>query len=248
MMINFRFRYKMCIVIIKRSLNPNYSFFIGMNREERYTKHWDEISNYWEQYPEILGYRDHDSGGTWFAYNDNLTAILLNRESDKYQHLQSRSKIIFLSLKTANTLETAVENLLKVDVSSYKPFNLILVDNKNILWATNFYDNTVKSQTSTSLIKDDLIFVNRSHPNDLSEKRIALNIDKFRILKEPNPIENIWDDWSQILTTKCYAELPAEEKSLWLDSKEWGTLSSEIIAVPRTDKQSRVIHRVKTRW
>lgn len=237
----------MCIVIIKRSLNPNFSFFLGINREEKYTKHWDEISNHWEQYPGIFGYKDHDSGGTWFAYNNNLMAILINRESNKYEHLQSRSNIVLTSLNAANDLYTATQNLLKEDMSSYKPFNLILIDNRNILWATNFCENTVKSEISTVLIKDELIFINRSYPNDLNEKRIALNIDRFRVLKEPNPIENTWDDWEQVLTTKCYVDIPAEETCLWLDSKEWGTLLSEIIAVPRTDKQLRIIHRVKTR-
>ena len=237
----------MCIVLIKKSLNPDFSFFLGMNRDEKYTKQWDEISAHWKLYPHIFGYKDHDSGGTWFAYNKCLTAILINRETYNYHLLQSRSKIVLMALQNANSLDKAIENLSKEDTSFYKPFNLVLLNNKEIVLATNYYDNKLNYQVNVTHIEDDLVLINRSTPNDLNEKRIKLNIEKLRWLKEPNPKENKWDDWEQILTTECYAEGPEDENCLWLNSKEWGTLLSEIIAIPRKKNQIPVIHRVKTR-
>ena len=51
----------------------------------------------------------------------------------------------------------------------------------------------------------------------------------------------------QILTTECYAVSPEDENCLWLSSKDWGTLLSEIIAIHRNGKQVPIIHRVKVR-
>lgn len=239
---------RMCIAIIKRSLNPDFSFFVGINRDENYSKQWDEISNHWFRNPEIFGYRDHDSGGTWFAYNGYLTAILINRESNHYKDLCSRSKIVLMVLNNASSIEKALGNLLKVDARYYKPFNLIILNNKDIVLATNYYNNKVNYYTDVTYIEDDLTLINRSFPNDLNEKRIRLNIKKIQYLKEPNPKEGYWNDWEQILTTECYAETPEEERCLWLNSNVWGTLLSDIIAIPRKENQVPIIHRVKSRW
>lgn len=237
----------MCIVIIKRSLNPDYSFFIGMNRDEKYSKHWDEINSHWVSYPDIIGYRDHDSGGTWFGYNGDLTAILINRESIYFENLRSRSKIVLKTLQNAKNIFAAINNILDEDTKYYKPFNLVILDNKDIVLATNYYDNDVNSRVNVTHIIDDLTLINRSFPNDLHEKRIKMNIEKFQRVKEPNPKDNYWDDWEKLLTTECYAEVPEDETCLWLNSKEWGTLMSEIIAIPRKTNQMPIKHRVKTR-
>lgn len=237
----------MCIVIIKKSMNPDFSFFLAMNRDEKYTKCWDEINNHWKSCPDIFGYRDHDSGGTWFAYNQFLTAILINRECYDFGHLYSRSKIVLIALQNAKDLNTALENLLKEDTEYYKPFNIVILSNNKIAIATNYYNNKVNSRVNITYLDDDLILINRSFPNDLNENRIKLNIEKFHFLKEPDPKENVWSDWEQILTTECYAVSPEDENCLWLSSKDWGTLLSEIIAIHRNGKQVPIIHRVKVR-
>lgn len=237
----------MCIVVIKKSINPDFSFFLGLNRDEKYIKRWDDISNHWKLYPDIWGYRDHDTGGTWFAYNEHLTAILINRESHNYERLCSRSKIVLIALHNATSVKIALDNLSKENVNCYKPFNIIILNNKNIVLATNYYNNKVNCQLYITSIKDDLVLINRSFPNDFGEKRIRLNIEKFQRLNEPKPKENDWADWEQILTTECYAEVPEDESSFWLNSKEWGTLLSEIIVIPRKKNQTPIIHRVKTK-
>ena len=237
----------MCIAIIKRSSNPDYAFFIGLNRDEKYAKHWDEISNHWSQYPYIYGYRDHDTGGTWFAYNKRLTAFLINREEDNFEYLRSRAYIVLIALRNAFSLEEALDNLSKVDASLYKPFNLIVLNNESVVLATNYSDGRVYSQVKIVSIEDDLVFINRSFPNDLCQKRIALNMEIFSRLKEPNPRDNCWDEWKLVLTTECNVQVPDDESSLWINSKEWGTLLSDIIAIPRQNNQKPFIHRVKSR-
>lgn len=237
----------MCIVVIKKSKNPNYSFFIGMNREEKYSNTWEQISNHWFDFPDIYGYKDNLSGGTWFAYNKHLLAILINKESNEYEDLETRAYIVLHLLHNADSVNKAMENVANEDMSKYKPFNLIFLNREQVFWATNFYDNMMKSNLFFQILEDELIMLNRSFPNDMTEQRIASNFDKFKNTKEPIPQKNDWKAWEQLLTTECYADNPLQETCFWLNSKEWGTLSSDIIALSKDKNQLPVIHKVKER-
>jgi len=237
----------MCIAVIKRSKNPDYKFFIGVNREERYSNGWEKISNHWKDTPDIFGYKDNLSGGTWFAYNKNLLAILVNQESNGYEHLETRSNIVLQSLQNADSISHSISNLSDKDMSKYKPFNLLLFSRNQVFCITNFYDNEIKQDLSIQELDDELIMLNRSFPNDMSETRIVSNFDKFKNAKEPVPQENEWQEWEQLLTMECFTNFPSEETCLWLNSQEWGTLVSDIIALPKDKNKSPIIHNVKER-
>ena len=237
----------MCIAIIKRSKNPDYTFFIGLNREEKYSNSWKKINNHWKDNPDIFGYKDNLSGGTWFAYNNNLLATLLNRESNGYEHLETRSNIVLQSLQKSDSISQSINNLSDKDISKYKPFNLLLLSREQVFLVTNFYNNEIKNDLSLQELDDDLIMLNRSFPNDMSETRIISNFDKFKNAKEPIPQKNEWGDWEQLLTIECFANSPLEETCLWLNSQEWGTLVSDIIALPKDKNKSPIIHNVKER-
>jgi uncharacterized protein with NRDE domain len=235
------------MAIIKQSKNPNYPFFIGLNREENYSNGWEKINNHWKDTPDIFGYKDNLSGGTWFAYNKNVLAILINKESNEYEHLESRAYIVLHSLQNADSISKSIDNLYDMDMSNYKPFNLLLLNREQVVWATNFYGNEIKSNLSFRILEDELIMLNRSFPNDMNETRIASNFDKIKNAKEPVPQENDWKEWEQLLTTECFADKPWQETCLWLNSKEWGTLLSDIIVLPKDKNKQPIIHTVKER-
>jgi hypothetical protein len=235
------------MVVIKKSKDKDYAFFIGMNREEKYSNSWDNINNYWKDTPDVFGYKDNLSGGTWFAYNNNILAILINKESNGYEHLQSRAYIVLQSLRRADSLRKAIDNVENADMSKYRPFNFLLIDREKVLWTTNLNNNGIKKHLSFQVLDEELTMLNRSFPNDMSEKRIVSNFDKFKNTEEPNPIKNDWQEWEQLLTAECFAEEPSQETCLWLNSTEWGTLTSDIIVLPKDKNQMPVIHHVKER-
>ena len=237
----------MCIAVIKRSKNPDYSFFIGLNREEKYSNGWEKISNHWKEIPDIFGYKDNLSGGTWLAYSKNILAILINKESNRYEHLETRGNIILHALQNADNITISINNLSDMDMSKYKPFNLLLLNREQVFWATNFYNNEIKKDLSFQELDDEFIILNRSFPNDMNETRIASNFDKLKNAKEPVPQKNEWEEWKRLLTTECFANTPLQEIALWLNSQEWGTLTSDIIVLPKDKNQYPIIHNVKER-
>ncbi len=96
----------MCIVVIKKSKNPALRvLYRNEQRERNIIKHGTKSITTGQQLPDVLGYKDNTSGGTWFAYNESLIAILINKESNGYEQLETRSNIVLKALQDANNLK-----------------------------------------------------------------------------------------------------------------------------------------------
>jgi uncharacterized protein with NRDE domain len=237
----------MCIIIIKKSNSTNYSHFIGLNRDENYEKKWEGISNHWSEYPFTFGYKDLNTSGTWFAFNQYVMAITINKEGENIKNLESRSFLALESLKNAENTNEAINNLLNIDTSKIKPFNLVLISRDNIKYATNYYDKHLTIKIKYFDVDKNLILLNRSLPNDFKEKRLSCNFNKIISIKEPIPEKNNWKEWEDVLKEECFVNNKDQETTLWLNSNTWGTLISDIIAVTRDKNVPFIIHNVKTK-
>lgn len=220
----------MCIAVIKRSVNEEYSYFIAFNRDELNDKKWETWGYHWEHYPNVFGFLDLETGGTWLARNDNgVVGFLINRECANKQLLNTRANIVLIALSNAKTAINAVNRINNSKIDDIRPFNFIAVDHTNIVYLSNCCDKAVKTK-----LNETLIMINRSFPNDFNEIRIKNNYLKFKSVEEPNPEKSNYLYWERILKKCSYTDNTNTEFTMSLVSDKWRTLSSSIIAIRRS--------------
>ena len=235
----------MCIAIIQHSKHEKYAYFVAINREELYHKRWLEMDFHWQEYPNCKGYLDIDSGGTWLAHNNTVLALLINKESNDKATLKTRGFIVLESLKNSASAYEAIKNLSKLDVDSVKPFNVVFIDSKDVWFASNTCDDKILKIIDFKSIKDDLIVLNRTFPNDVSQIRVKNAFNNFENLPQPQPELHNWTTWENELTKESIVVKPEDEQTLWLNANQWGTLQSDIIAISYDETERFHFHQVK---
>jgi len=222
----------MCMAVIKRSENCDFSFFVAVNREEKNNSEWKSWGYHWSHYPDCYGCKDVNTGGSWIAINDNaVLSILINRELTRNSGHMSRAFIVLEAINGAKRACDVVDTLSTRDFSCYKPFSVVVVDKQKICYYTN--ENTeAQTNPADKTLYGDLFLVNRSFPNDFSQTRVMKNYYRFLKATEPNPSLNEYTEWISILSETCYTDCPETEFSMTLISDQWRTLSSVIISIP----------------
>lgn len=219
----------MCIAVIKRSTNQDYSFFIAFNRDEAIAKKWIPWDYHWKHFPNVFGFLDVDTGGTWLARNDDgVVAFLINRESENKQSLNSRAYVVLNVLSKAKTALETRKYVNNSNIREIKPFNFIAVDKANVVYWSNICNKGMQT-----ILYENLIMINRSFPNDFKEIRINNNYLKFKFIKEPDPERNNYSCWERILKECSFTDGVNTEFTMSLISENWKTLSSSIIAIRR---------------
>jgi len=237
----------MCIAVVKKSNNENFSFFIAFVRDEIFGKQWLPLGKHWPDYTESYGYKDVETGGAWLSYNNFVLAITINKEIFDNSGELTRA---FLSLEATQNSRNANEAVNKVKMlmtDQIRPFNLIIIDKQQAFLASNTWEYAVLSELMVTELLEEITFINRSFPNDMSEPRIAGNLQYFNDIFEPDPLRNEWSAWEHQMTIESYVILKNDEKTLWLESQTWGSLNADIISISRKGQPPFDIHHVKER-
>lgn len=219
----------MCIAVIKKIKNSDYKYIIAFNRDEKVGKSFKLWGYFWDEYQDIYGCLDEETQGTWFAINDNnVVAFLLNREIlDTTRENKSRGKIILNVLKNVKSAKEAKNKVNTLDLTDMRPFNLVILDCKSVYYL-GFQKNNIYSYQ----MKQNLILLNRSYPNDFNEVRIRSNYSRFFELSNRDLFScSWWNTWKEYLTDNCYCKSEEEERKMFLISTKWRTLSSTMVVL-----------------
>lgn len=112
----------MCTVVVSvdpRSVVP--VLFVGV-RDEFLARPWEPPGRHWPEWPELIGGRDLQAGGTWLAVNPShrRVAAILNAFGSGARE-DSR-----LSRGALPLLAAAGEAVTGIDVTRYDPFHLVI--------------------------------------------------------------------------------------------------------------------------
>ena len=123
----------MCTFIILRRPDHDWPVLIAANRDEMKTRPWEAPARHWADRDHVIAGRDTLAGGTWFGLNDDgVVASVLNRpdslgpDPDK----RSRGELPLEALDHAEA-RVAAEALSHLDGAAYRPFNLVIADNRD---------------------------------------------------------------------------------------------------------------------
>jgi len=128
----------MCLIVIAINRHPDYPLVIAANRDEFYRRPTAPLA-FWDDYPEILGGRDLQAGGTWLGISlSGRIAALTNyrNPSNDKPYTRTRGEIITGFLTGAQSPEAYIHQI-RVIGDQYNGFNLIAGDVGRLWWFSN---------------------------------------------------------------------------------------------------------------
>jgi uncharacterized protein with NRDE domain len=123
--------------------HPVYKLIVAANRDEFYSRK-TAAANYWTDYPNVLGGRDLQAGGTWMGMTKSgKISMLTNYRDPKNIKSDAPSRGFLVS----DYLEKDIEPntyLKALQPSKYNGFNLILGTTDDLWYLSNYKDGITK--------------------------------------------------------------------------------------------------------
>lgn len=126
----------MCLIVVSWQQHSDFPLVIASNRDE-FHKRPTESAHWWPDQSDILGGRDLQAGGTWFAFHrDGRFAAVTNyRDADAPSaRNRSRGHLVTEFLLGSNK---PADYLSMIDGSQYAGFNLLVSDGKALAYLSN---------------------------------------------------------------------------------------------------------------
>lgn len=218
----------MCTVVILRRPGADWPLILGANRDERVARPWKAPARHWPDRTDVVAGRDELAGGTWLGLNDSgVVAGVMNREGslgpdpDK----RSRGELPLEALDHADA-DAAAHALCHLDGTAYRPFNMVIADNRNAYWLKSTGIGTVQA----AAVGAGVSMLTSRELNDTTSARIAAFLPRFQEARAPAPEGGDWKNWETLMA----AGGPGDRTSMAIDTRDgYGTVSGSLIALPR---------------
>ncbi len=219
----------MCTLILLRCPGEAWPLIVAANRDEMAARPWQPPARHWPDRPDVVGGLDELAGGSWMGLNDHgMMAAILNRAGTlgPTAGKRSRGELVLEALDHADAADAA-EALLHLDARAYRPFNLVVADNRDAFWL-----KADGSRMERHVIPSGLHMLTALDLDDGASPRIRAYLPRFRALPAPDPASGDWGEWPALLADPGGGadgeEMPA---MCFLRPDGFGTVSSSLIAV-----------------
>ncbi|HTI86169.1 MAG TPA: NRDE family protein [Alphaproteobacteria bacterium] len=225
-------------MVILRRPGQLWPLLIAANRDENGNRPWDPPARHWSDRPEVVAGHDRLAGGSWLGINDHgVVAGILNRrgslgpESGK----RSRGELVLEALDHADARE-AVRAIAALDGTAYRPFNLMIADNRDAAWIRH----SGSTKVEVLPVPIGLSMLTAGDLNDDTSPRVRRYLPRFKAAAEPDPGSGDWSAWESLLASTEHdpADGPGAAMTIVTDGP-FGTVSSALIALPQpgTDRK-----------
>jgi uncharacterized protein with NRDE domain len=230
----------MCLIIFSYNMHPRYRLILAANRDEDYNRPTAPLS-FWDDAPGIFAGRDLKHNGMWLGVSrtGRIAAITNFREIDfRIANAPSRGLLVGDFLVSKQSPKNYIEHV-KAIGHRFNGFNLFVGDSSELFYYSN-RGNSIK-KIKPGLYGVSNRFLDTQWPKVVKGKAgLKKLLDKtekidsediFGILKDSSyPPDNVLPDtgvgltWERILSP------------LFITSRFYGTRSSSIILIERSDK------------
>lgn len=222
----------MCTLVLLRRPEHDWPIIIGANRDEMVARPWRAPDRHWPDRPEVVAGQDLEAGGTWLGLNDHgLVAGILNRPGalGPAPGKRSRGELVLEALDHADATDAA-EALADIDGRAYRPFNLVIADNRDAFWLALRHDgDSIEKQP----IAEGLSMITANDLNDPETPRIRTFLPKFQASAAPDPVTGDWEAWRSLLADTAFAPGDGPAGAMTIETQVgFGTVSSSLIALP----------------
>jgi len=231
----------MCTVVILRRPDHPWPTILAANRDEMKDRPWKPPARHWPDRPDVVAGIDLEAGGSWLGVNDNgVIAAILNRPNSlgPAPDKRSRGELVLDALDSADAADV-IDRFQALDGEAWKPFNMVITDNTNAYWLRNRGPET-DWRIEVFPIPDGLSMVTARELNDPALSRIERYLDRFRAAPPPDPDQNDWNSWRDLMADRERGDDGAPDSSMSI-STDFGfaTVSSSLIALPAPAQRPR---------
>ncbi|MDP2698364.1 NRDE family protein [Thalassospira sp.] len=227
----------MCTIVILRRPDHEWPILIGANRDEMKNRPWLPPARHWPDRPDVIAGIDQLGGGTWLGMNeDGVVAAVLNRfgtlgpADDK----RSRGELPLEALDHADAIDAA-RSLADLDGRSWRPFNMVIADNRDAYWLAN----RGKTKIEIHEIPEGLSILTAHDLNDRENSdRTRRNLPRFISAPVPNPEADDWFAWQALMADTGVMPPDTEHHNMRRDAMlvrsdiGFETISSSLIGLP----------------
>lgn len=225
----------MCTVVVLRRPHHRWPLLLAANRDEMIDRPWQPPARHWSDRPNVVAGFDELAGGSWLGLNDEgVVAGILNRRGTLGPQAgkRSRGELVLEALDHADAADAA-EALSHLDPRAYRPFNMVIADNRDAIWlrADGQRIRAVPLAAGISMLT-------AAEVNDPSDPRIAAFLPRFGQAPAPDPDAGDWCAWQSLLAAPPQAGATGidDEAGLCFQmANGFGTRSSALIALPAVD-------------
>lgn len=223
----------MCTVVILRRPGHAWPLLIGANRDEMGNRPWKPPARHWPDRADVVAGLDELAGGTWMGLNDTgVTACVLNRYGSlgPAPGKRSRGELVLEAMDHGDAKDAA-RFLKDIDPRAYRPFNMLIADNRDAWWLALKDD---ASDITLEAIPEGLSMFTAHDRNDHNDPRIASYLPQFQNAPPPAPEAGNWSSWKDLFGTTTATGAPHTAMSFKTDSG-FGTSSSSLLALPSVE-------------
>lgn len=224
----------MCSIILLRRPSHDWPLLIAANRDEMQDRPWRAPARHWPDRPEVIAGQDQLAEGSWLGMNDTgVVAAMLNRygtlgpEPGK----RSRGELVLEALDHADASD-AIDALQHLDGLAYRPFNMVIADNRDAWWLRN--SGRADGRLEAFAIGEGLSMLTAYDINDSAQDpRIAQALPRFATTPAPRPEHNDWSQWQALLADRS-TPTPGDPRNAvcFMTERGFGTTSSSLLALP----------------
>ncbi|WP_299440103.1 NRDE family protein [uncultured Rhodospira sp.] len=222
----------MCTVIVLRRSGHPWPLILAGNRDEMRDRPWTGPGRHWPDRPEVVAGRDDLAGGSWLGLNDHgVVAVILNRPGTLGPQAgkRSRGELVLEALDHADAV-AAAEALADLNPDAYRPFNMVLADNRDTLWLRHAGPRPVEARA----LDDGLWMISAADANDETDPRIRANLPRVRAAPVPDPPDpESWDAWTAMQGLGADPDAPAPNAGMCFElDSGFATVNAAQIALP----------------
>ncbi|WP_044564140.1 NRDE family protein [Azospirillum sp. B4] len=236
----------MCSVIILRRPGHAWPLIVAANRDEMNTRPWLPPARHWPDRPEVVAGKDELADGSWCGLNDSgVLAAVLNREGTLGPAAGKRSRGE-LVLEALDDADAPVEALSDLDTRAYRPFNLLLADNRDA-WLLDHAGEAGRTRVRVTPIPEGVSMITAKGLNAADCPRTRRYRPLFAAAPAPDPeaarSSGSWGaEWEMLLASRVSGEGDDPREALCIVTPPiegkgaFETTSSSLIALPAMDR------------
>ncbi len=222
----------MCTVVVLFRPGHAWPLLLAANRDEMRDRPWQAPARHWPDRPDVVAGRDRLAGGTWLGLNDaGVVAGVLDRHHSLGPEAgyRSRGELPLEALDHARASDAA-DALSYLETASYRPFNLVIADNRGGFWLRSGGHGMA---AEASPLPPGLSMITAFDVNDPASPRTRRYLPRFAAAEPPDPDAGRWGAWAGILASRLHDAGAGPGGAMNVGTDEgFGTVSSSLMALP----------------
>jgi uncharacterized protein with NRDE domain len=229
----------MCTMVVLTRPDHEWPLLLAANRDEMIGRPWRPPARHWPDRPEVIAGLDELAHGSWLGLNDHgVVAGVLNRFGTlgPVPGQRSRGELVLEALDHADA-EAAGEALADLDPRAYRPFNMIIADNRHAFWLRHA-DPSGRGRVSVHALAPGLAMIAAGDLDEEETPRLRRYRPRFAAAAPPDPDRGDWDAWEALLAdTETTPHDGPTGAMRFLTERGFATVSSALLALPAAGRR-----------